>query len=588
VIKAIEFMQENEHRRGKYLPVEIDLSFINESWRKLVVTEHRGQSVLSRRQLEICLFSYLADDFKSGDACVAGSENFSDFREQLLSWEACQPLLDQYCQELGFPNTGESFVEELKKQLIQVSKEVDLSSKDGSQFTIHPDSKPILHRLTPEPPTASAKRLKSVVSERLTERSILDSLANVEHWLHLTRHFGPLSGSEPKLSNPVERYLFTIFGFGCNLGPNETARHTRGKVTPHMLSYVHRRHFSTERLELAIRDVINAYDRFKLPKCWGTGKLAAADGSQFQIYDNTLISEYHIRYGRYGGIAYHHVSDTYIALFTHFISCGVWEAVYILDGLLKNLSNIQPDTLHADTQGQSTPVFAIAHLLGIELMPRIRNWQDLSFVRPSEDIVYEYIDPLFKKVVDWELIQTHWQDLMRVILSIRAGKLMPSTILRKLGSYSRRNRLYQVFEALGQVIRTLYLLKYLSDPALRRQVTDCTNKVEAYHQFVDWIFFGKEGIITESDPIEQEKLLKYMELVSATLILQNTVDMSIVIQELHAEGYQIKPEDLKRLSPYMTTHLKRYGDFVLDLSDIPQPLDLAFLIPFEIPELVTV
>jgi TnpA family transposase len=207
-----------------------------------------------------------------------------------------------------------------------------------------------------------------------------------------------------------------------------------------------------------------------------------------------------------------------------------------LDGLLKNLSNIQPDTLHADTQGQSTPVFAIAHLLGIELMPRIRNWQDLSFVRPSEAIVYEYIDPLFKKVVDWELIQTHWQDLMRVILSIRAGKLMPSTILRKLGSYSRRNRLYQVFEALGQVIRTLYLLKYLSDPALRRQVTDCTNKVEAYHQFVDWIFFGKEGIITESDPIEQEKLLKYMELVSATLILQNTVDMSIVIQELHAEG----------------------------------------------------
>jgi hypothetical protein len=53
------------------------------------------------------------------------------------------------------------------------------------------------------------------------------------------------------------------------------------------------------------------------------------------------------------------------------------------------------------------------------------------------------------------------------------------------------------------------------------------------------------------------------------------------------KGYQIKPEDLKRLSPYMTTHLKRYGDFVLDLSDIPQPLDLAFLIPFEIPELVT-
>lgn len=104
-----------------------------------------------------------------------------------------------------------------------------------------------------------------------------------------------------------------------------------------------------------------------------------------------------------GGIAYHHVSDTYIALFMHFITCGVWEAVYTLDGLLKNSSGIQPDTLHADTQGQSAPVFALAYLLGIKLMPRIRNWQEYSFFCPNKDAVYEYIDPLFKDVVDWKL-----------------------------------------------------------------------------------------------------------------------------------------------------------------------------------------
>ena len=95
------------------------------------------------------------------------------------------------------------------------------------------------------------------------------------------------------------------------------------------LSYVNRQHISTHQLEAAMRDLINAYNRLELPKCWGTGKRAAADGSKFQLYENNLMSEYHIRYGGYGGIAYHHVSDTYIALFTHFINCGVWEAVYI-------------------------------------------------------------------------------------------------------------------------------------------------------------------------------------------------------------------------------------------------------------------
>ena len=52
-------------------------------------------------------------------------------------------------------------------------------------------------------------------------------------------------------------------------------------------------------------------------------------------YDDNLLAAYHFRYGRKGGIAYHHISDTYAALFSHFIACGVWEAVYILDGLIK-------------------------------------------------------------------------------------------------------------------------------------------------------------------------------------------------------------------------------------------------------------
>ena len=61
----------------------------------------------------------------------------------------------------------------------------------------------------------------------------------------------------------------------------------------------------------------------------------------------------------------------------------MWEAVYILDGLLANDSDIQPDTVHADTQGQSLPVFGLAALLGFDLLPRIRNWHDLIFYRPD-------------------------------------------------------------------------------------------------------------------------------------------------------------------------------------------------------------
>ncbi len=123
-----------------------------------------------------------------------------------------------------------------------------------------------------------------------------------------------------------------------------------------------------------------------------------------------MLGSRHIRYGGYGGIAYHHIADSYIALFTTFIPCGVWEAVHILDGLLKNRSKIQPDTLHADTHGQSEPVFGLSRLLGIKLMPRMRTWSDVIFYRPDKLAKYDHIDALFTDEIDWNLITTHWQE----------------------------------------------------------------------------------------------------------------------------------------------------------------------------------
>jgi TnpA family transposase len=147
-------------------------------------------------------------------------------------------------------------------------------------------------------------------------------------------------------------------------------------------------------------------------------------------------------------------------------------------------------------------------------MPRIRNWHDLVFFRSSKDITYKHIDILFKDVIDWELIETHWKDLLRVVLSIKAGKVSSSTLLRKLSNYSRKNRLYQAFRELGRVVRTTFLLDYISDMELREQITATTNKVEAYNGFSKWLFFGGDGVIADNDPEEQEKVIKYNDLVA--------------------------------------------------------------------------
>lgn len=301
----------------------------------------------------------------------------------------------------------------------------------------------------------------------------------------------------------------------------------------------------------------------------GSDKRASADGTKWDIYEQNLLAEYHIRYGGYGGIGYYHVSDTYIALFSHFIPCGVWEAVYILDGLLHNTSEIQPDTIHADTQGQSASVFGLAYLLGIKLMPRIRNWQDLTLFRPTKQTRYQHIDGLFSGVVDWELIETHLPDMLRVALSIKAGKFTASTILRKLGTYSRKNRLYQAFRELGRVIRTGFLLEYIASEELRSTIQAAMNKSEAFNGFTKWLSFGGAGLLPTNNRDEQRKLIKYNHLVANCLIFHNVFEMSRILQELIGEGYQIADEVLAALSPYLTGHVNRFGRYLLDLNRKP-------------------
>jgi hypothetical protein len=143
--------------------------------------------------------------------------------------------------------------------------------------------------------------------------------------------------------NRRERYLLASFCYGCNLGPSQTTRSVQG-TDRRQIAWINQRHITEDALDEAITTVINAYN-FALPRLWGSGKHASADGTRWDLYEQNLLSEYHIRYGGYGGIGYYHVSDTYIVLFSHFIPCGVWEAVYILDGLLKNkISNLRFST----------------------------------------------------------------------------------------------------------------------------------------------------------------------------------------------------------------------------------------------------
>jgi hypothetical protein len=117
----------------------------------LIKPRQKMETVLDRRQLEVCVFHYLVQGLQSGDVYVEGSEAYADYRQQLMPWPECVPRLPAYCQALQIPETAASFVAHLQERLREVTKRVDSSFPDNSELTLDETGTPHLKRLKAQP-----------------------------------------------------------------------------------------------------------------------------------------------------------------------------------------------------------------------------------------------------------------------------------------------------------------------------------------------------------------------------------------------------------------------------------------------------
>ena len=74
------------------------------------------------------------------------------------------------------------------------------------------------------------------------------------------------------------------------------------------------------------------------------------------------------------------------------------------------------------------------------------------------------------------------------------------------------------------------------------------------------------------------KRIKYNHLVANCVIFHNVVELTRVLNQIHAEGHRFEPEAIAALSPYLTWHINRFGLYELDAKRQPLPIrfDLAF------------
>ena len=255
--------------------------------------------------------------------------------------------------------------------------------------------------------------------------------------------------------------------------------------------------------------------------------------------------------------------DQYPPFSTHLVNVGIRESTFVLDGLLYHDSELEIAEHSTDTAGFTDHVFALMHLLGFRFAPAP---PELSVTRgctsPRTSPATPSFGPMIGGTIDVRQIRTHWDEILRLATSIRQGSVTASLMVRKLASYPRQNGLAVALRELGRIERSLFVLDWLQNVDLRHRVQSELNKGEARNALARAVFFNRLGEIRDRGFEYQRHRASGLNLITAAIVLWNTVYLSRAVEHLRGQGEVIDETLLASLSPLGRDHINLTGDYV--------------------------
>ncbi|MEV4250054.1 hypothetical protein AB0J63_42440 [Streptosporangium canum] len=182
VLVALEHACAHEGLRRDFIPMpppvdaagdpESGIMFASGNWRR-AVTDRRRPGMVARRHFETMVFTYLAEDLRTGDIVVTGAGEYADWSTNLLPWEQCEPLLEGFCAQVGLPDTAAGFVEHLRSAHLGAAARLDAGYADNTDLVIAEDGTPTVKRRRGKETLKAAENLQAAIERRMPERSLL-------------------------------------------------------------------------------------------------------------------------------------------------------------------------------------------------------------------------------------------------------------------------------------------------------------------------------------------------------------------------------------------------------------------------------
>jgi TnpA family transposase len=498
---------------------------------------------------------------------------YSDPRAGLFSgpeWEAMRPIL---CRALSLSAKPEPTLSALSRELDMTYRAVVDRLPHNTELcfkNVKGKHKLSLSPLDANDEPKSLIDLRKEIHFRLPRVDLPGMLLEIAVRTGFTDAFTHISEKTSRASDLHVSLCAVLMGEACNIGLQPLVQNDIAALKRDRLAWVQQNYIRNETLTAANAILVDAHSHLELAHRWGGGEIASADGIRFTVPVRTIHGGYNPKYfGRELGLTWYNLlSDMYSGLNGIVVPGTLRDSMILLAVVLGQETAIQPTTIMTDTGAYSDVVFGLFRLLGSHFSPRMADIGDSRLWRIDPEAKYGDFDKLGLHKINVQLITQHWDDVLRLVGSLKLGKVSPKGVMQMLRIANKPTKLAQAIREIGRIEKTLHLLTYIDDADKRRHILTQLNRGEARHQLARNLFRGKRGEIYEHYREGQENQLGALGLVLNAIVLWNTFYMEEVLKQLRREGIPVRESDEANLSPLISDHLNTLGKYLFAIPDL--------------------
>ncbi|MDX9806275.1 MAG: Tn3 family transposase [bacterium] len=563
LLESVDYFQKKSGKIDSNAPLHL---FDNAELKVLFSADHKIRVSLYK----ILLFIKVSNGIKSGALNLVHSYDYRAFEDYLIPPQIWGKKKSEYLERsglTGFENW--SAVEENLRHLLKKQYEItnrNIENKENDYIRIDRNGKLILKRY-------EAEKVPEDILELFPQNEYI-SIYEVLLTVHRMTGFLDSFESAYKYGRDITDHRTTIagiLGYGCNIGIHEIAKLSKG-INVNRLTNTVKTRFTLENIQNANSKVVSLMGEFELSRLFKKHRNrthTASDGQKFLSRVDSVYANKSFKYfGMNDGLVINSfIDDSYRLFYSTVISPAEREAAYTIDGLLHN-EVVQSDIHSTDTHGYNEIIFAVTHLLGISFAPRIADFKkqylySFDYVANVKKLGYQIVPD---RKINTKLIRDNWDGILRMIATLRTREVTASQLFRRLSSYSREHSLYRALKEFGKIIKTLFLLKYIDDVDLRKQIQKMLNKIEGSNKLANAVFHGKDREFRYAGKDEQLVADACKRLIENAIICWNYAYLTKLVSDAKTdEQKEILIKTIKNRSVVAWEHINLGG--IYDFSN---------------------